>query len=154
MVSKEPQQKSNLILPAIVIALLIPIIAGGWWYLDRESARPPAKPVLTPDAKAYTKNLKLGGVDMKATANYTGAPLIEITGQITNAGDKPLSRVDLTCVFYDVSGQVVLREVVPIVKTTMRPGETKPFRLPFEGIPDSWNKALPQLVIAQIVFAE
>jgi hypothetical protein len=47
---------------------------------------------------------------------------------------------------------VVLRERVPIVRTTLKPRETKPFRLPFEGVSQNWNQVLPQLVIAQIVF--
>ena len=153
MVSSTPIQKSNLVLPAILIAILIPLVVGGWWYLDKESGRPEQGPVLTAEAKAYTRNLKLGGVEMKGTQNYTGAPLIEITGQITNTGDRPLARVELNCVFYDVSGQVVLRERVPIVKTTLKPGETKPFRMPFEGISENWNKTMPQLVIARIDFA-
>ena len=33
------------------------------------------------------------------------------------------------------------------------PGETKAFRLAFDSIPDSWNKQMPDLVIAQILFA-
>ena len=68
-------------------------------------------------------------------------------------GDRALSRVDLNCIFYDVNGLVVLRERVPIVRTTLKPGETKAFRLPFEGVSQNWNQLLPQLVIAQIVFA-
>ena len=108
---------------------------------------------VTAEAKAYVKNLKLSGVDMKATENFAGAAVVEIVGNITNGGDRPLERVDLSCVFYDVSGLVVLRERVPIVKTTLKPGETKPFRLAFEGVSQSWNQTLPQLVIAQIVFA-
>ena len=55
--------------------------------------------------------------------------------------------------FYDVSGLVVLRERVPIVKTPLKPGETKEFRLPFEGVPPSWNQTMPQLVIAHIAFS-
>jgi hypothetical protein len=34
----------------------------------------------------------------------------------------------------------------------LMPGETKEFRLPFDTLPESWNQALPDLVIAQIVF--
>jgi hypothetical protein len=50
---------------------------------------------------------------------------------------------------------VVLRERVPIVSRKiggLAPGEIKNFRLAFDNIPESWNQALPQLVIAQIVF--
>ena len=55
---------------------------------------------------------------------------------------------------YDTMGQVVFRERVPIVRKPLAPGETAAFRLPFEGLPDSWNKQMPQLVIAQIDFGQ
>ena len=45
---------------------------------------------------------------------------------------------------------------VPIVSKKMgkfAPGESKDFRLPFDNIPESWNQALPQIVIARIEFA-
>jgi hypothetical protein len=142
--------------PLVIVVALIPIAIGVWWYLDHAAAnrQPPEPPGLTAEAKAYVGNLKLSGVDMKATENYAGAAVVEITGQITNAGNRTLERADLTCVFYDVSGLVVFRERVPIVKTTMKPGETKPFRMAFEGIPTSWNQAMPQLVIAHVSFAQ
>jgi hypothetical protein len=89
---------------------------------------------------------------MKATANYAGATVVEIIGNITNMGQRPLNRVELNCVFYDSAGLVVLRERVPIVRAAIKPGETRAFRLPFEGIPQSWNQSLPQLVIAHIAF--
>jgi hypothetical protein len=91
---------------------------------------------------------------MKAAKNYAGAMIVEVVGNITNAGDRTLNRVELNCVFYDAYGQVVLRERVPIVRSTLKPGEARAFRLPFEGIPDSWNQTLPQLVIASINFAQ
>ena len=153
MVSNPVQEKSNLIIPLVIIGGLLPIIGLGWWYLDREAAKPPVQPAITAEAKSYVRNLKLSQVQMKATANFTGAAVIEVEGQITNNGDRTLARVELNCVFYDVSGLVVLRERVPIVKTPLKPGETKEFRLPFEGVPPSWNQTLPQLVIAHIAFS-
>lgn len=140
--------------PLVIVIALLPIVVGLIWYANKRAGEPgPVPAAVTAEAKAYVKNLKLSGVDMKATENFAGAAVVEITGNITNAGDRPLERVDLSCVFYDVSGLVVLRERVPIVKTTLKPGETKPFRLAFEGVSQSWNQTLPQLVIAQIVFA-
>ena len=140
--------------PLVIVLVLLPVVAGLVWYANKRSGEPGAVPAaVTQEAKAYVANLKLSGVDMKATANFARAAVIEITGNISNNGDRPLSLVELNCVFYDVSGLVVLRERVPIVRTTLKPGETKPFRLPFEGVPQSWNQAMPQLVIAQILFA-
>jgi hypothetical protein len=145
--------QSRVSVPLIIVLMVAIAIAGVWWYLTsqpRQSAPPPA---LTAEAKAYVRNLKLSDVDMKATENYAGAAVVEIVGKITNLGDRPLDRVELNCIFYDAYGQVVLRERVPIVRTRVNPGETKNFRLPFEGIPGSWNQSLPQLVIAHITFS-
>ena len=152
MVSSAPQDKSNLILPLAVIGALIPLAGFGWWYLNRQSAGNQPAP-LTAEAKTYVRNLKLSGVEMKAAKSYTGSMLVEITGSITNTGDRTLARVELNCVFYDPNGMVVLRERVPIVRTALKPGETRSFRLPFEGLAESWNQAMPQLVIANIHFA-
>ena len=80
----------------------------------------------------------------------------EITGKVGNEGNRVLKLVEINCVFSDAYGQVVLRERVPIVSQKnggLAPGEVKTFRLAFDNIPESWNQALPQLVIAQIVFA-
>jgi hypothetical protein len=145
-------------LPPFVFILLGLILAGGaaFWYLDQQSrniARP--KAILTPEGKAYTKYLQLGGVEMQATDAFLKQRLVEIVGKITNAGGRRLKSVDLNCVFYDPYGQVVLRERVSIVRSRLgglKPGETKDFRLPFDTIPESWNQAMPQLVIAQVVF--
>jgi hypothetical protein len=137
----------------VIVAAVVLATIGGWVFITSRPREAPQPPPITEEAKAYVKNLKLSGVDMKATANYAGATVVEITGKITNAGNRSLNRVELNCVFYDSAGLVVLRERVPIVRAAIQPGETREFRLPFEGIPQSWNQSLPQLVIAHIAFA-
>ncbi len=153
MVSEPTQERSNLIIPLVIIVALLPIIGGAWWYLDRSAAKTPAAAPLTAEAKAYVPNLKLGSVEMRGAKNLTGAATVEITGQITNNGTRPISRIELTCIFYDPNGMLVARERVAIVRAEFKPGETKEFRMPFEGLPDTWNRAMPQLVIANITFA-
>ena len=115
----------------------------------------PADVPLTPEAKAYVKNLKLSDVDMKANESYLNQMVVEINGKIGNTGDRALDTVEIYCIFYDSYGQMVLRSRVPIVSPRMgglKPGETKSFRLPFDEIPESWNQAMPQLVIAGVKF--
>ena len=138
-------------MPLIVIAAVIVVGGGILWWLERER-QPPTAPVLTPEAKAYVRSLKLSGVDMKAKENMMGQMVVEITGNITNNGDRQINLVEINCVFYDAYGQLVLRERVPIVRSALKPGETRAFRLPFDSLPPSWNQAMPQLVIAQIRF--
>lgn len=144
--------------PVMVLVILAAVAVGlaGFWYLE-QLARQPVRdvPVLTPEAKAYVRHLKLSDVAMTAKETYLKQTLVEITGKITNTGSRPLRLVEINCVFYDPYGQVVLRQRVAIVRPKaggLKPGETKDFRLPFDEIPDSWNQQMPQLVIAQILF--
>ena len=151
-----PEKRGPIPPVAIVVGVVLLAGAAGFWVLDRASKQPPPlPPPLTGDAKAYVRNLKLSDVEMKAHADYFQHQVVEITGMIGNAGDRVLQVVEINCVFYDPYGQVVLRQRVPIVSRKaggLAPGETKPFRLPFDTLPESWNNAMPQMVIAGIDF--
>ena len=115
------------------------------------SRQPP--PSLTPEGRAYVKNLQLSDVGMKATDNLARQTLIEIEGTIRNAGNRAVNRVVVTCVFYDFSGKALYQERSTMVSSPLKPGAMRPFRLAFDTIPDGWNNQMPQLVIALVVFA-
>jgi hypothetical protein len=132
-------------------------IAGllGFLYLQYVAKHKPGDAPLTPEAKAYVKNLALSDVEIKANKSYLNLMVVEINGKIGNNGDRELDTVEIYCVFYDALGQLVLRSRVPIVSPRMgglKPGETKSFRLPFDERPESWNQQMPQLVIAGVKF--
>jgi hypothetical protein len=160
-------EKKQTSLPPVAIVLGIVLVAGlaALLYLERASKRPaPPPPPLTGPAKEYTKYLKFVAADgeapesprMEAHESYMKQSVVEITGNIKNTGDRVIEIVEINCVFYDPYGQVVLRERVPIVGRRagkLAPGETKPFRLAFDSVPESWNQAMPQMVIARIEFA-
>jgi len=139
-----------------VIAILILLGTGVWaytQYLDRHNT---ADLPLTPEAKLYTRNLQLSDVELKAKENYFQQAVVEIDGKIANTGPRPLDTVEIYCVFRDPYGQLVLRRRLAIVNPRMgglKPGETKTFRLPFDDLPQSWNQAMPQLVIAGVKFS-
>jgi len=155
--SKEKKQAS--IPPAlIVIALVLVIGLAGFLYLNHEAKKPePPPPPLTGAAREYVHNgfLPLTGVDMQAHESYLKQQIVEITGKIGNTGDRVIDTVNIVCIFSDPSGQVIARRPVTIVKHGARlaPGETRPFRLPFDDIPDTWNQVMPQIVIARIDFS-
>ena len=142
----------------VLIAFLVAASIGGGvaFYLVKHGGAPAAQSQpIAPEAKSYVRNLRLSGVELKATDSYMGGTIVEIVGNIQNAGDRPLNQVDVNCIFYDPYGQVVLREKVSIVRSKfggLKPGETKAFRLPFDSLPPSWNQSLPQVVIANIQF--
>jgi hypothetical protein len=150
------KQKKSV--PAVAIVAMAAAVIGavGFWYLERE-APPVQGPALTPEAKLYVRNLRLSDVQMKAAESYLKQSVVEVTGNIGNAGERVLELVEINCVFRDAYGQVVLRERVTIAGGRMgnlSPGEVKPFRLAFDNVPESWNQALPDLVIAHIRFGD
>ncbi len=139
----------------MAIAVVALAMGGGaWWLLGRNAASEP-RPVLTAEARGYLKNLALSEVQMQANESYMQQAVVEIVGKIGNNGDRVVKLVEINCVFHDVYGLVVLRERVAIAGRKageLRPGATKNFRLAFDSIPESWNKQMPDLVIAQILF--
>lgn len=125
-------------------------------YLEMHPSGPPPEIPLSAEGRAYIKNLQLSEVTMKDTGSYAGQDLVEVEGKIANTGDRAVDVVEIYCVFRDATGQMVYKPRLPIVSVKMgglKPGETKAFRLPFDEIPDSWNQALPQLVVAGVKFS-
>jgi hypothetical protein len=140
----------------IVVAAVLVLGGGALWWLDYQSKHQVTQtPVLTPEARVYLKKLALSDVQMQANEGYMTQALVEIEGKIGNNGDRVVKLIEVNCVFRDPYGQVVLRERQAIAGRqtgNLAPGVTKGFRLAFDSIPDSWNKQMPDLVIAQIQF--
>jgi hypothetical protein len=139
--------------PAIAILIAVLVLSVAFvWFETRGGTPPPSPAAPSPEAKAYAANLKLSAVALSEAEAYAGNKVVELAGKITNAGDRPVNLVELTCIFQDVSGQVIGRERLAIVRRRLEPGATRDFRLPFENIAEGWNQSLPQLVIANIQF--
>lgn len=151
---KEPRLNASLL---TILAVTIVAAGAAFWFLLLKPAPPAQQPALSQEAKAYTRALALSEVAMKAKDSFMQSTLVEVTGRITNNGDRTLRLVEINCVFYDPYSQEVHRERVPIVRTRgagLKPGESREFRLPFDAVPQSWNQALPSLVIARIEFED
>jgi hypothetical protein len=159
------KERASIPPAAIVAGVVVVLGVAGILYLNSAAKRPaPPPPPLTAEAKAYLRNLRFVAADgqtpespkMEAHESYMKQSVVEITGNIQNAGDRTLDVIEINCVFYDPYGQVVLRERVPVVSKRMgklAPGETKAFRLAFDSVPEGWNQAMPQMVIARIDFS-
>ena len=156
MAAKAKTHDSGVSSIIFTILALVVIVTAVFWYIRYTSTRQPQWLELTPEAKQYVRSLKLSDVEIKAHESYMKQMVVDIVGKIGNNGDRTMQLVEINCVFYDPYGQVVLRERVPIVNRKMgslAPGEIKNFRLAFDNIPESWNQAMPQMVIARIDFA-
>jgi hypothetical protein len=152
-----PLAPRRSITPLIVGAVVIVVLIAGGIYLSRPVPQSGGNVEASPEAKAYVPNLQLSDVNMKASENFMQQQVVEITGNITNNGPRPLAAIELFCLFRAVDGREIYREKVPIVRagtTSLGPGQTRAFRLPFDSLPEGWNQAMPAMFIARIVFAQ
>jgi hypothetical protein len=158
---------------AIVAGIVVLLGAGGFLYLDRASKQTPAgPPPPSAEARAYAKNLRFVADDgvnlenpkMESHESYLKQSTVEVTGNIMNAGDRPVSSVEVTWLFKDpgtmmpdgtLYQEVIYRERTSILNKKsggLAPGQFRHFSISFDNIPDSWNQAMPSLVIAGIAF--
>ena len=138
----------------IVVAVLAVVGRSG-----RNKPQPPP---------AYAASLKLTDLKMSAAENFVGATVTYLDGQISNSGDKTVTRATVQATFMNSLGQVVQRETLPIhvltsntnfgiytdaVDLSVAPltaGQTRPFRLTLEHISADWNHAAPDLKLVDV----
>lgn len=154
------KEKKQVTIPPALIVIVLVLVAGlaGFLYLNHESKKPaPPPPPLTGVAREYVRHgfLPITDADMQAHESYLKQQVVEISGNIGNSGDRVIDTVEIVCVFYDPSNQVIARERVAIIKhgSHLAPGEKTQFHLRFDDLPDTWNQVMPQMVIARIEFS-
>ena len=143
----------------VAVVIVLGIAVGAAFFL-----RQPLKVVKPPSP--YIAKLKFSNPKMSAAENFIGATVTYIDGDITNTGDKTVTRVMLEVNFEDSMGQLAQREELPlrVVRTNgaylepvdmtaapLGPGQTEPFRLTFDGISAQWNHQYPDISITDVV---
>jgi len=105
--------------------------------------------------QAYAPNLQIENLALSRAENFLNQEVTTLAGSLTNAGNLPLSNVELTVEFSDQLGQIVLREsraVFAPQTSAFAPGERRDFEVSFEHIPSSWNIQQPLVRVSGILF--
>src|ERR1700756_1093902 len=142
----------------IGIAVVV-IIAVVLLLISRTEQKAPTGP------PPYAANIKFSDLKMSAAENFVGATVSYIDGTVTNSGSQTVTHVVADVTFRDSMGQLAQRETVPLrvlqtsgpypdaVDLTVSPlaaGQSKPFRLTFEGISAQWNHEYPELKVVDV----
>ncbi len=155
-VSKTRQRKGPPV--GALVALIVLALGGGLAYFawKHYGDRPADRTVLTEEAKQYLPYLDLSDVQMEAKESFLGHTIVSIEGEISNLGERTVRIVEVTCLFRDPHLNELGRQAVVIVSPrdgVLDPGQTRPFRIAFDAVPQGWNQIMPNLYIAQIQFA-
>jgi hypothetical protein len=77
-----------------MLAVVLLAGAGLGWYVMHPPVRANSA-TLTPEAKAYVRNLQLTDVTMKATESYVQQMVTEIEGKVGNSGDRVVKKAEV-----------------------------------------------------------
>src|SRR6201987_2273795 len=139
---------------AVVVAIVVILL-----LISRTEQKAPTGP------PPYAANIKFSDLKMSAAENFVGATVSYIDGTVTNSGSQTVTHVVADVTFRDSMGQLAHRETVPLrvlqtsgpypdaVDLTVSPlaaGQSKPFRLTFEGISAQWNHEYPELKVVDV----
>jgi|SRR5579862_21431 hypothetical protein len=154
--SEEPDSRGRIIAITVGVVIVVAIVAALLLHSEPKKAGGPP---------AYAANLKLSDLKMSAAQNFVGATVSYVDGTVTNVGDKTVTHATVEVTFKDDMGQLAQREEVPlqVLKTDgpypeavdlsvsqLGPGQSKPFRLTFEGISAQWNRQYPDVRITDL----
>ena len=152
------ERDSSRIIIVVAVAGVIAVMLGIAFLL-----REPPKAAKT--VSPYANSLALGNFKMSAAENFIGSTVSYLDGDITNSGDKTVTRVVLEVVFKDEIGQLAQREEVPlrVLKESgpypeavdlsvapLAPGQTQRFRLTFDRISEQWNRQYPEIRVTDV----
>jgi hypothetical protein len=154
--TEERDSSKRIIFIAVAAVIVIAVVAA---FLLRGQPKGASGP------PPYAASLKVSDFKMSAAENFVGATVSYVDGTVTNAGDKTVTHVVVEVQFKDDMGQVAQRENIPlqVLKTSgpypeavdfsvspLPPGQSKPFRLTFEGISAQWNHQYPEIHVTDV----
>ncbi len=145
---------------AVVIVIVVALVVFG--------RNPQAGQKELPEPE-YAANLHVSDLKLSAAENFVGASVNYIDGKITNTGDQTVTGCRLEAIFRNSLGQIVQREIQPLMilqerkgfgyqdltplsAAPLAPNQVREFRLTFEHISADWDHGYPELRVVSLNF--
>lgn len=158
---KEPQRGSRFQLLTL-FGIAAVLIVAMFLYLAPGEQKHPGNPAsqmhlsFGPAEQAYAPKVQIEDLTLSKNENFLQQEVTTLSGEVVNAGDRPLRDVEVTIEFFDDMRQVVLRETRALftgTPSTVVPGERREFEVSFEHIPFAWNTQHPAVRVTGLSFA-
>ena len=158
MPNPQPPERSRFSFALTLAGAAVVIVVAGLYFLPgRQSPSRGTAPQLRfgPAEQAYAPKLQLENAALSRTENFLHQEVTTLSGELVNAGDRPLRAVELTVEFSDDLHQVVLRETRSVLvpgTAPFAPAERRSFEVSFEHIPSPWNRQPPTIRVTGLQF--
>lgn len=130
-------------------------VAAGLWLVAMLGWGCQSRPELSPQEVArYASNISFSNFRLSAAENLAGHTIYYIDAAVKNGTGRPISVLQVRASFQNSDGLVVFREPATVVRASqapLGPGQSREFRMAFEGIPESWDRTAPRLEITRLV---
>jgi hypothetical protein len=132
--------------PAVIGVCLTALLT---WGCSRRVEMPPQ------ELARYSSKISFTNFRASAAENLARHTIYYIDAEVKNDTGRPIALLQVRASFYDVDGQFVFREPALVVKENQPPlpsGQSREFRMAFEGLPAAWGRTAPRLEITRLVF--
>ena len=159
---KEPRDWKPVVIAigVVAVALLVLLLIGRH---AKDQANPGGAGLAPP--AAYAASLPITDVLMSDSTNLSGGKVTYLDGTVSNHGSQTVRAVTVQVAFKDFTGLLAAKDTLPLnlirfrepyVDTEpvgaepIKPGQSRPFRLIFDAVPQSWDGAYPEVRVITV----
>jgi hypothetical protein len=156
--SQQPREGHNRFRIALVAAGALALLVVVFFYLfssgPHSGSGRKAHPPFGPEEESYAPSVEFRHFSMSRAENFIHQEVTMLSGEVSNAGGRPLAEIELTIEFHDSLHQVVLRENRRLLGAALlAPNQQRSFTISFEHIPNDWNRQIPAVRVTGLKFA-
>ena len=133
----------------LAVTGLLGVLVGAYALLRRAApSGPSSEAAMSPEELAYLSQIQITEARMSAAKNYIGDTVVYLDARVSNSGPRAIRELALGLEFVNTEHQIVFRSAArPISSDTrpLKPHASRPFQVPFEKLPEDWNRAAPAI---------
>ena len=149
---------------AIAAGVVLVVAAVVIFSLERAHKAPAVAPV-SAALDSYAASLPISGLAMSESSNLAGSKVTYVDGHIANTGNRTVTGISVQVLFRTFAHEVTQNEthslqwirtrdpyidVEPVSAAPLKPGESRDFRLIFDGVSPDWDGAYPEIRILHV----
>ncbi len=133
----------------LAVTAVLGVFVGAYALLRRAvPSRRSSEAAMSLEERAYLSQIEIAGARMSAAKNYIGDTVVYLDARVSNSGPRAIRELALGLEFVNTENQIVFRSTTRPISSDTRPLEPhagRPFQVPFEKLPEDWNRAPPTI---------